>query len=94
MGAQGSTTINFGAAPGANEASVAVTGQATILAGSQVEAWIMAVALGDHTANDHEYVALLAEFTCGSVVAGTGFTITGRCTEQLEGTFTIQWVWN
>jgi hypothetical protein len=34
MGAQGQTTIDFGAFPGKSDASVAVTGQAAIVAGS------------------------------------------------------------
>ena len=49
MGAQGSTTLTFGAFPGGSDASVTVTGQAGILAGSLVEAWILPAATADHT---------------------------------------------
>ena len=37
---QGTATLDFGAHPGSNEASVAVTGQTSILTTSKAEAWI------------------------------------------------------
>jgi hypothetical protein len=91
---QGTATIDFGAAPGSNEASVAVTGQTTISATSKAEAYVMGddTATG-HTASDHRYLAALAGFTCGTPTAGTGFTIYGRSTESLQGQFTLRWVW-
>lgn len=91
---QGTATLNFGAAPGANEASVAVAGQASISAGSKAESYIMAddTASG-HTASDHRYVALFLALTCGTPVAATGFTIYARSAEKLEGQFTVRWVW-
>jgi hypothetical protein len=92
---QGTATIDFGAFPGANEASVAVTGQASIQATSKAEAFIM----GDdtstsHTANDHRYAAALVGLTCGTPVAATGFTIFARSWQKLQGTFTVRWVWS
>lgn len=73
MGAQGNTTVDFGSFPGKHDASVAVTGQAGILSGSLVEAWIRPVATADHSADEHlvESIRVLA----GNIVAGTGFTI-------------------
>jgi hypothetical protein len=47
--AQGTATIDFGSHPGSNEASIAITGQATIGASSKAEAFIM----GDDTTSDH-----------------------------------------
>jgi hypothetical protein len=90
----GTATINFGASPGANEASIAVTGQTLILATSKVKVWIM----GDdtsasHTANDHRYLPLIAAFTAGTPTAGTGFTIYGRSNTYLTGTYTLRWAW-
>lgn len=38
MSAQGTATIDFGAVPGSNEASVAVTGQGSILAAQHIAA--------------------------------------------------------
>lgn len=93
--ATGTATIDFGASPGSNEASIAVTGQGTISATSKCEAWIMADdSTGDHTANDHRYVGLWLNLTCGTPTAATGFTIYGRSTEQLTGTFALRWVWS
>lgn len=82
MGAQGTTTIDFGAFPGGSDASVTVTGQASILSGSLVEAWLYPTATADHTADEHlvETIRVVA----GNVVAGTGFTIYALNTSQLN----------
>lgn len=91
---QGTATIDFGAFPGSNEASVAVTGQAAILATSKAEAYLMGDdTSGTHTAADHRYVGLFLALTCGTPTAATGFTIHARSTEQLEGTYSVRWVW-
>lgn len=73
MGAQGSTTINFGSFPGATDASVAVTGQTGITGGSAVEAWISLTATSNHSADEHWVDP--PEIYAGNIVAGTGFTI-------------------
>lgn len=72
MGAQGTTTVNFGAFPGSPATSAAVA-QPAILAGSLVEAWLYPVATADHSADEHlcEPIKVIA----GDVVAGVGFTI-------------------
>jgi hypothetical protein len=79
MGASGTTTINFGAAPGTFEASVAVTGQGSILAGSLVEAWIMPTATADHSADEH--LIDPPRIIAGTVSAGVGFTVYGYARE-------------
>jgi hypothetical protein len=90
----GTATLDFGALPGLNDASVAVTGQATISATSKAEAWIMADDTSSgHTAEDHRWFGAFARLTCGTPSAGTGFTIYARSTEQLVGTWTVRWVW-
>lgn len=92
--AQGTATIDFGAFPGSNEASIAVTGQGTISATSKAEAYIMGDdTTSDHTANDHRYVGLWMALTCGTPTASTGFTIYGRSMEKLQGTYKVRWVW-
>lgn len=95
MATTGTATIDFGAAPGSNEASIAVTGQASILSTSYVEAWVMADdTTADHTASDHKYVEVVGtKFTCGTPTDGVGFTIYGRCVGKMQGTFKIRWVW-
>ena len=91
----GTATIDFGAHPGTNEASVSVTGQTAISGTSNAEAWIMADdTSSDHTASDHRYLPQLASFTCGTPSAGTGFTIYGRSIHKLQGEFTLRWVWS
>ena len=90
---QGTATIDFGAFPGSNEASVAVTGQTGISGTSKAEAYVMATSSSDHTISDHQYAPLLIGLTCGALVAGTGFTIYATCLDKMQGTFTVNWVW-
>lgn len=73
--ATGTTTLDFGAFPGKSDASVAITGQSAIVAGSLVEAWIRPVATADHSADEHmlETIKVFA----ADIVAGVGFTIYG-----------------
>ena len=82
MGAQGNTTIDFGAFPGASDASATITGQAGIVAGSAVEAWLRGEASADHSSDEHlvETIKVIAM----NIVAGTGFTIKAVNTGQLN----------
>lgn len=91
----GSATLDFGAAPGSNEAAVAVTGQGSIGVGSVAEAYIMGDdSTADHTAGDHRYVSAFMGITCGTPVAATGFTIYGRSEHKLTGEWAVRWVWS
>jgi len=90
----GTATLDFGVWPGSNEASVAVTGQTEISATSKAESYVMGDdTTADHTASDHRYFAMLAGLSCGTPVAGDGFTIYARSAEKLQGTFQVRWVW-
>jgi hypothetical protein len=92
--ATGTAVINFGANPGVNEASVAVTGQATISATSKADAFIMADdTSSNHTAKDHRYFSALVGLTCGTPTAGSGFTIYATSLQELTGAYTVRWVW-
>ncbi len=82
MGAQGTATLDFGAFPGASDASVAVTGQGSITTSALVEAWIRPVDTADHTADEH-MVETIKVFA-GNIVNGVGFTIYGFNTSQLN----------
>ena len=94
MSNTGTATLNFGAHPGSNEASVAVTGQTSILVTSKVESWVMGEDVSpNHTASDHRYFAALAGLTCGTPTASTGFTIYARSEHKLSGSWTVRWVW-
>jgi hypothetical protein len=106
MSGQGTSTLNFGAFPGATDATVVVTGQAGILATSLVEAWIFPAATADHTVDEHWVDP--PEVFAGSVIAGTGFTIYGVIKSRVDigpqsrtvdyprvyGSWTVAWVWN
>jgi len=81
-GATGTTTVDFGAFPGKSDTSVAVTGQAAIVAGSIVNAWIRPDATADHSADEHllETIRIIA----GNIVAATGFTIYALNTSEIN----------
>jgi hypothetical protein len=90
----GSATIDFGAAPGDATASVAVTGQAGILSGSRIRAWVQG-----STADFNEYehsrlLPLMVGVGVSDVVAGTGFTIHASVDGRLSGTIAIKWEWS
>lgn len=100
MSASGTATLDFGAFPGASDTSVAVTGQAGIVADSLVGAWLRPVATADHSADEYriEGIAVVAD----TIVAGTGFTIYARDDgpvtdknegHRLYGTWTVAWAW-
>jgi len=81
-GASGTAVLGFGAFPGASDALVAVIGQATIIADSIVRAWVRPVATADHSADEHlvETINVIA----GNIIAGTGFTIYGFNTSEIN----------
>lgn len=91
--AVGSATLNFGS--GSKDVSVAVTGQGGIASGSKVEAFWMGDVTSDHTADEHLMASHGIKLACGSVVAGTGFTIYAQATgtADVTGQFTVNWVW-
>lgn len=82
MGAQGKTTVDFGAFPGSSDTTVTVTGQTGILTTSLVEAWIRPEATADHSADEHVFETL--RVMAGNIVAGTGFTIYALNTNTLN----------
>lgn len=88
----GTATIDFGAAPGSNEAYVDFVDGA-VSATSKVDAYLQATdTTGDHTASDHQYAALFIAFTCNPTV-GVGGRIYARSFEKMQGTFAVRWVW-
>jgi hypothetical protein len=81
MSSQGTATLDFGAFPGASDASVFVAAP-TITGASLVEAWIFPAATPDHSADEHLVETL--RVMAGNVQAGVGFTIYGFNTSQLN----------
>jgi hypothetical protein len=95
MGAQGTATVDFGAAPGTNVVSVTVSGQAGVVNGSAVEAWIMgADSTASHTAYEHMLMAREVEVTPTLINAGAGFVLTALTQLRLTGLVAVRWVWN
>ena len=79
----GSAEVDFGAFPGASDASVTITGQSGILSTSRVFAKIAAVATVDHSADEHW--AETIDVVAGNIVAGVGFTIYAKNTNMVSG---------
>lgn len=75
----GTAILDFGS--GTSHATVAVTGEASILAGSLVYVWIKPEATADHSADEHmvETIKVFAS----DIVAGDGFTINGFNTSEI-----------
>ena len=77
MSGSGRIIIDFGAAPGATNATVAVTGQSAIVMSSLCEGWIDATAPStpDHNPDEHSVLASYVGISCQDIVTGVGFTI-------------------
>jgi len=88
----GSAVLDFGSTPGTNVVTTTVTGQASILSGSFVQAWLMGETTATHNAYEHNIVPI--RLTCGNIVAGTGFDIVASTDWRLTGTFSVKWIWN
>lgn len=92
MAATGEATLDFGALPGSNEASVTFA-DVDVTATSKVEAFFMANdTTADHTASDHRYIGLFVALSADAT-NGVGGTIYGRSTDKMTGTFKVRWVW-
>lgn len=89
----GTTVVDFGSFPGALDTSASVTGQTAIVAGSNVDAWLVATATADHSIDEHWVDPPV--ITVGNIVAGVGFTIyaISRDGGKNYGQWTVQWTW-
>jgi len=89
--ATGTATLNFGAIGSAsNQASVVVTGLATIGAASLVEAWQRLEATAEHSVDEIMYDRL--QIIAGNISVGTGFTIYGIMPIGMAyGNYKIDW---
>ena len=90
MGATGSAILDFGTLS-KPAASIDVTGQASIVAGSKVEAFVRLVATADHSIDEHRIEQL--RVIAGNIVVGAGFTIYGEAYPQTSGQWNVDWVW-
>jgi len=81
-GAQGTATVNFGVFPGQSDVTLAVTGQAGIVAGSVLQAWLRPTNTADHSVDEHVHETI--RITAGDIVAGVGFSIFARNDSELH----------
>lgn len=82
----GTTTIDFGAFPGKSDTSIDVTGQTNILSNSVISAWIYpSTATADHSADEHMLETI--KIYVGNIVVGTGFTIYGFNSSEINENF-------
>ena len=90
-------SVNFGAFPGTDVATVAVVGQAGIVAGSLVDAWLVSETTADHSEDEHAMLQNYVTVTVArsTIVAGTGFTITAMCDDKsrMFGLLRLNWTW-
>lgn len=93
--ATGTATLDFGVAPGSQVATLAVTGQASILATDLVGCWFMGDSTADHPAPTHTYILpLLVALSSSIPSAAAGFTITATSKITLIGTVKVRWAWS
>lgn len=91
---QGTVTLDFGSAPGANVVTTAVSA-ATISGTSKVEIYLMGTdSTATHNAIEHQMLPLGGlSLQVISVTAGVGFTAQAMSALRLTGTFTARYVW-
>ncbi len=90
----GDTFVDFGDAPGSNEAFAGVVGLTEISDTSKAEAFFMGDdTSADHTSNDHKYAPTFISLTCGTPTAGVGFNIYARSHHKMTGKWTVRYVW-
>jgi hypothetical protein len=90
-GVRGTAVLNFGATPGTNRVTTVVTGQSGILSTSVPTAFLTYASTATHNAEEHAIVPM--KLVCGSIIAGTGFTIYATTDWRLDGTFAVSWAW-
>lgn len=74
MGASGTVIVDFGAFPGASDATVTVSAPG-IAASSLVEAWVLPAQTADHSPDEHSVETLRVVADQSSIVPGTSFVI-------------------
>ena len=85
----GTATLTF---DDAGEAQVVVTGQTTLAADADIEAFMMGDSTADHAEDEH--IVEPIHLRVGDVIAGTGFTIYAELEHgRADGDYQVRWVW-
>jgi hypothetical protein len=93
MATTGTATLDFGSAPGTNIVTVDVTGQAGVLAASNIEPFIMGVdSTASHNAYEHAILQKELGLSVTAITAGSLFTIQAQTQLRLTGTVKCRWV--
>lgn len=90
----GLAQVDFGAAPGTDTASLAITGQDDIAATATISVTIAYADTTDHSADEH--LVDPPRVTAGTIVAGTGFTIYAAPSGNqnlVYGKWYVAWRW-
>lgn len=90
---KGTTTLVFPPFPGAFEQSIVVTALGISAATSFTMAKINPVASVDRSVADHMAVTRFLTISSGGIIDGLGFTIYGRSSHPISGTFNIAFMW-
>lgn len=88
---KGYAVIDFGAFPGKNSATVTITGLTTISNTDVPIANIVSGEYGVFTSDDIVLISSIIEVSCTVPIAGTGFTISAKSVEKLQGQIQIAW---
>lgn len=90
----GSGTLDFGVFPGGSDASLIITGQTPIVAGSKLWVALAPLTTADHSPDEH--VVDGPHVYAGALVVGTGFTIFGVSRNEgalTYGQWNVTWGW-
>jgi hypothetical protein len=91
----GTATINFGAAPGTNIATLVVIGQTAITSTARIKVWFQGGSTADF--NEYEHLYILpgsVELSAATIVNGVGFTIYAKTQLRIRGNIVCRWEWS
>jgi hypothetical protein len=81
--------------PGTNVVTTVITGQTGITSGARVNVWLQGGSTASHNATEHSLIfPSRVGLSAGSIVAGTGFTITAETELRLTGDVQVKWAWS
>jgi len=87
----GTAILDFGSFPGSNTASVAVTGQTSILSTDIPSLTVDYLSFDSYTSEEVQFMASKISLSCLYPTNGVGFTIYGFSEEKLQGRVQIGW---
>lgn len=91
----GTSTLNFGSAPGNNDATLTVTGQAQMPANAHIHVYIQGNdTTAEHSGFQHRFLTRYIGCSVSNVIASTGFTINLLSDLRLTGNVAVRWSWN